>query len=147
MTLIAKPILENELWIVLDGNKKVGIVRANPSGYTVNIGSKQSLYPNTDSIENISKIEFERMRIIKHERPDIYQKFPNTGKSYNEVFDVQRKIHLYTKSPESKCYYASGWFNIKISNKWTTIFCPKYLLLQRYQYNGPYLTRTQAEKA
>jgi hypothetical protein len=57
---------------------------------------------------------------------------------------VKRKIHVYTKSPKSKCYYAAGYFNVELNGEWQTIAMPKYIFIQRYEYNGPYTTLQEA---
>jgi hypothetical protein len=71
----------------------------------------------------------------------------DVSKTHNNVYDVQRKLHVYTKEPSSKCYYAAGWYNMNTEGEWTTELCPKYLFIQRYPYDGPYMTKKEAEQA
>lgn len=144
MTLIAKPIVKNQLWIVLNGSKKVGNVEYTNSGYKVQIGNTQQCFDSTTKIEDFVKIKFERSQPSIPPVDLLYKKWPNTGNTYNDVMDIKRKLHLYTKESDSKCYYASGWFNIKINDSWQTMFCPKYIYIIRYQYKGPYVTETEA---
>jgi hypothetical protein len=139
MSLIAKPIRKNELWVVTDGTTKVGNVEANASGFQVKIGDQFSQFDSTRAIEKLANIEFQRpIKASKAIRPE-YAIWPTTGKTYNNVFDVKRRIHLYTKTPSSKCYYAAGWFHMKLNDTWQTVFCPKYIFIQRYEYQGPFL--------
>ena len=60
------------------------------------------------------------------------------------MLDIKRKLHLYTKTQKSKCYYAAGWFVINQNNESTLVFCPKYIFVQRYSYSGPYKTEGEA---
>lgn len=147
MTLIAKPIIKNKLWIVLDGANKIGNVTADEFGYTLQLGQSQAHFTSTENIESLSKIKFERPTAVDSELNSVYTIWPNTGKTYNNVMDIKRKIHIYTKTPKSKCYYASGWFKVKYNNEWETIFCPKYIMVTRYPYHGPFMTKQEADQA
>lgn len=146
MTLVAKPIILDKRWIVLDSGHKVGAVEATNNGYRVQLGNNEQCYDSTSKIESFVKIKFERTYT---ERSDIisYYKWPTTGKTYNNIVDVKRKIHLYTKSAGSKCYYASGWYRVNINGEWQTWFCPKYIYITRYEYRGPYMTPEEASSA
>lgn len=146
MTLIAKPIISNQRWIVLDRGNKVGAVEATKNGYRVQLGSIEKCYDSTTNIENFVKIKFERPQVSQTVTLN-YAKWPTTGKTYNDVMDIKRKLHLYTKEADSKCYYASGWFKIKMNDTWQTMFCPKYIYVTRYDYRGPYMTLQDASAA
>jgi hypothetical protein len=59
-------------------------------------------------------------------------------------FDVKRKLHLFTKSNKSKCYHVAGYFMIDQNGQKQVIFCPKYIFIQRYDYQGPFKTESEA---
>lgn len=147
MTIIAKQIVQDKLWILFDGQKKIGKLQANEKDVVLNIGSKEIIFSNTDSVEKLTKIEFERPSSKSNEPHPLYTLWPNTGSTYNDLIDVKRRLHLYTKTETSKCYYVSGWFKLKIENEWVLHFCPKYIFVQRYEYVGPFFTKEQAENA
>jgi hypothetical protein len=147
MTLIAKPLVKNKLWIVVNGQLKVGNVKAEEDGYVVNIGKNYNKFSSTDSIEEFAKIEFERPSKTSKLKNPLYSYWPTNDKTHNDMFDIKRKIHLYTKTQHSKSYYASGWYKIKVNNHWNSYFCPKYILIQRYSYVGPFMTKEQADNA
>ena len=145
-SLIAKPVVKNQFWIVTDGDKKVGNVLADGSGFEVKLNGSKSHYKNTKAIERITNIKFENVGKFKNTVKDLpFSEYPTTAKVYNSMLDVKRKLHLFTKTVKSKCYYAAGWFTVKqgIENK--AIFCPKYIFIQRYEYTGPYKTKAEAE--
>lgn len=147
MSLVAKPIRKNELWVVTDGSHKVGNVEANSSGFQVKLGDQFSQFDSTRTIERVAHIEFQKpLKPSRQIRPP-YAIWPTTAKTYNNVFDVKRKLHLYTKTSASKCYYAAGWFRMNLNNVWQTVFCPKYIFVQRYDYHGPYMTQEEAENS
>lgn len=148
MTLTAKPIIKDQYWVVTDGKQKVGNILANDSGFSVIINNSTQHFDSKISIEKLGSIMFERNSIDTSDKKHIDAPFafwPTTGKTYNNIYDVKRKIHVYTKTPDSKCYYAAGWYVMKLNDVWQTIFCPKYIFIQRYSYHGPYDTQEQAE--
>jgi hypothetical protein len=146
MTLIAKPIVKNHSWIVTNGHEKVGNVHYSSGGYIVKLGNKLSSFDSTKAIENIVAIKFERPP-QKKKQALAYAMWPtDSSKTYNDIFDIKRKLHLYTKTKKSKCYHAAGWFRIKMNDEWQSVFCPKYIFIQRYPYDGPFLSKELAEK-
>lgn len=146
--LVAKPIIKNQYWVVTDGDKKVGNVIAEGTGYEVKIGKKSEFYDSTKQIEKFKKIEFERVQksaTLTTLPP--FATFPTTGKVYNSVLDIRKKLHLFTFAPKSKCFYAAGWFAIKTSEEFQIILCPKYIFVQRYPYKGPFKTEVEANSS
>lgn len=144
--LIAKPVVQDQYWIVTDGDHKVGNVIAEGSGFQVKIGNDKKHYPTTNSIASKEKIEF--LKLSKpNKKPLIpYSVYPtNKHRVFNSILDVKRKIHLFTKTQRSKCYYAAGWFAIKQGNEHIIQCCPKYIFIQRYESYGPFETETEAK--
>lgn len=144
-SLIAKPIVKDQYWVVTDGNKKVGNVVADASGYNLKINGNDAHFSTTSDIVEQVNIEFQTVKTTKKSTQSVFNQYPTTNKVYNSMLDVKRKLHLYTKSAKSKCYYAAGYYAINQSNGYETIFCPKYIFVQRYPYFGPYKTKEEAE--
>jgi len=140
MNLIAKPIIKNQYWVVTDGERKVGNVESQGTGFEVKIGTNIEHYDNTKQIEKIKNIEFEKVSKTKPlDTAPPFAVFPTgDNRVYNSVLDVKRKLHLFTKTNKSKCYYVAGWFAVKQTQEFTSIFCPKYIFIQRYDYYGPF---------
>jgi len=143
--LIAKPIIKNQYWVVTDGNKKVGNVIADGSGYEVKLNGKLQHYSNTQDIQKKVNIRFQPMKSNKTKVQMPYPQLPTTAKTYNSIFDIKRKLHLFTKTKKSKCYHAAGYFLMDQNGSKQVIFCPKYIFLQRYKYSGPYLSEVEAK--
>jgi hypothetical protein len=146
MTLVAKTIVNNKFWIVLDGPNKVGAITVDNNSYTLNLGAKRVEFSSAENINDFLKLEFQRPSTEPEKKNALYSAWPNTGKTFNDMIDIQRRLHLFTKEQHSKCYYVSGWFRVKTHDHWETCFCPKYLYIQRYDYRGPFCTREQAEE-
>ena len=147
MNLIAKPVVKDQFWIVTDGEKKVGNVLANGSGFQVKLGNIKKDYPSTKTISNKEQIEFVKFKKAEKKETNPFQYYPTVGKVHNSILDVKRKIHLFTKSVKSKCYYAAGWYAIKQGSDFTPILCPKYIFVQRYECYGPFMSKDEAVEA
>ena len=149
MNLIAKPIVKNQYWVVTDGDKKVGNVIQEGSEYKVKLNNKTELYNSTKAIEKLKNIEFEKLAKVKPKDTNPpFAVFPTgRNKIYNSVLDVKRKLHLYTTSPKSKCYFVAGWFAVKTGADYVATFCPKYIFVQRYDYIGPFATKAEANSS
>jgi hypothetical protein len=80
----------------------------------------------------VSKITHEEVR-------DVYE-YPTSCRPYNPLFNVQRKLPLFTKSQASKSLYCAGYYTIKFDKGWVKSFCPKKITLERYPYKGPFKT-------
>lgn len=144
-TLIAKPIVKDQYWVVTDGNQKVGNVTASGSGFNVIMNGTTKHFDTTTDIKNNTRIQFQTLKTNKTKINLPFANYPTTPKVYNSILDIKRKLHLYTKTQKSKCYYASGWFAINQNNTFETVFCPKYIFIQRYPYYGPFRTEEEAE--
>lgn len=147
MNLTAKPIVKGEYWVITDGDKKVGNVVAEGSGFDVKIGNNIEHYATTKQIEKKAHIEFEPVSKAGKTEPP-FAVFPTLkNRVYNSVFDVKRKLHLFTETPKSKCYHAAGWFAVKQGDEYQSIFCPKYIFVQRYDYMGPFKTEAEVNSS
>lgn len=149
MTLVAKPVVADELWIVTDGDNKVGNVRAEDQGFAVILDNKTMHVESTVDISRKYKIKFEtapNLDTAKVEMVDTSGYPLDVQEPYNTVYDAKRRLHLYTPTAKSRCYQAAGWFAIHQDDQWQQVFCPKYIYLQRYRYVGPEVSQTHLER-
>ena len=142
--LVAKPIIKDQYWVVTDGDKKVGNVQANSAGYEVILNGSTLQFNNTTDIKKNTQISFQPMKSNKTKIEMPYPEYPTTSKTYNNIFDVKRKLHVFTKSLKSKCYHVAGWFTVNQNGTNQIIFCTKYIYIQRYTYNGTFKTKYEA---
>ena len=142
--LIAKPVVKDQYWIVTNGKEKVGNVLADGSGFEVKLNGNSTHYANTTAIKRQTKIEFQPLDKRKPIAP--LSSFPTPTKTHNNILDLKRKLHIFTKTPKSKCYYAAGWFVLNQGEP-AVIYCPKYISVQRYDYQGPFKTEDEAKTA
>jgi hypothetical protein len=147
MNAVAKPVVKNKYWIVEEGGNKVATIQA------VEEGGFAFVHDNTRekfaSIKMISKkynIEFVKAEKTKTPKNSDVYGFPCKGHSYNEIYDVARRLPIYTTSAKSRSYFCAGHYLIKFNNSWIKEFCPKLITLNRYEFVGPFKTETELQE-
>ncbi len=143
-TLIAKPVVKDQFWVVTDGEKKVGNVIASGSGFEVKVNGTNSVYKDRNDLKKKTKIEFQTLKSDRSKTQLPFANYPTPNKIYNSVLDIKRKLHLFTKTPKSKCYHAASWFIIIQNGSKEVVFCPNYIFIQRYEYQGPFKSEIDA---
>jgi hypothetical protein len=146
MTLIAKPVVEKQFWILQDGDRKVGNIEACAGGYQVRINNQTAQFKTIRTAAQRVNIEFETLPKLEKTKPSVnlVHGYPAQGRVYNPIWDVPQKLPLFTKTKKSKSWFAAGWYRVKKGRNWTTVQDPKLILLQRYSYSGPYHSHDQA---
>jgi hypothetical protein len=147
MSLIAKPVINKQFWILQDNDshRKVGNVEACDGGFQVKINNRTEQFKTIRSIEKTGKIHFESPVEVKSPKlTHNVHGYPTASKPHNPVWNVPMKLPLYTKNAESKSWIAAGWYCLKQGKRWETVQDPKLILLQRYEYSGPYYNRAEA---
>jgi len=141
--LIAKPVVKDKFWVITDGKEKVGNVIANPEGYSLKLNGNVEYFKNTAAIKKQLHIEFTPEKVSKTKIQKPFDEYPTPKRIHNSMLDIQRRIHLFTKATDSKCYYAAGWFNFPENEELGIQFCPKYIFIQRYKYQGPFKSKDE----
>ncbi len=146
MTLIAKPVIDKQFWILQKDNQKVGNIEACDGGYQVKINNQIAQFKTIKLAARTVNIVFEPA--VKVYRPkvtvDHVHGYPVTGRIYNPMWDVQQQLPVYTKTNKSKSWIAAGWYNVKRGRNWRTVQAPKLIVLQRYPYQGPFYSEQEA---
>jgi hypothetical protein len=136
--ILAKPVIANKYWILKENDQKIGAVEASDDGFTVRMYNDQQQFKTIKTLKNEITIIFEEPPARKKQNKEhAVNGFATTGTPYNAIYDVQRRLPIYTKKKKSKSWFAAGHYQIKINGRWETHFCPKLILLQRYDYRGP----------
>ena len=144
--LTAKPIKDDEFWILKDGERKVGNVFANNVGtFNVTLQDEVFEFESIKKIQKNTKIKFVAPKESKKQVETPYPEFPTTARTYNSVYDVARSLHVFTKTKKSKCFHSAGYFVVEHNGIEQVIFYPKYIFIQRYPYKGPFKTKEEAK--
>ena len=144
MTLIqAKPIIDNKFWIVEDNGIKVGTLRKNEDKFVFSNEDGVKVFHTKKSVTEQFGKDFFVAKIIKeadNSQPNEVHGFASSTTPHNAMYDIQKKLPLFTKSLDSKSLYCAGYYTIKFEKGWVKSFCPKLITLQRYEYKGPFKT-------
>jgi len=83
---------------------------------------------------------------VTNAEPNECHGFPTSVKPYNNMYDVRRKLPLFTKSNASKSLYCAGYYTIKFNKGWVKSFCPKVITLERNPFKGPFKTEIEMKQ-
>ena len=146
MTLIAKPVIDKQFWILQKDNQKVGNIEACAGGYQVKINNQVAQFKTIKLAARNANIEFEPANKIVKPKTNIDQiyGYAVSGRVYNPMWSVAQHLPVYTKTSKSKSWFAAGWYNVKKGRKWKAVLAPKLITLQRYPYQGPFYTQEEA---
>jgi hypothetical protein len=136
--ILAKPVIANKYWILKENDQKIGVVEAGADGFTVRMYNDQQQFKTVKTIKNKTRIIFEEPPAKKKvNKEHAVNGFATSTTPYNAIYDVQRRLPIFTKKKKSKSWFAAGHYQIEINGRWESQFCPKLILLQRYDYRGP----------
>lgn len=147
--LHAKPIIADKFWIVEKDGEKFATLRKNEDNRFVmsnELGIK--IYETKEKLTKEFGKDF-FIKIVKEadsSGPNEVHGFPSSTTPHNSMFDVKRKLPLFTKSEDSKSLYCAGYYVIHFDKGWVKSFCPKLITLQRYEYQGPYKTELEMKQ-
>ena len=148
--LHAKPIIENKFWIVEKDGAKFATLRKNEDDRFVmsNEAGVKIYQTKVDLTKEFGK-NFFVAKIIKEAddaEPNEVHGYATSTTPHNAMFDVKRKLPLFTKSGDSKSLYCAGYYVIRFDKGWVKSFCPKAITLQRYEYQGPFKTELEMKQ-
>jgi len=151
MTVIqAKPIIDNKFWIVEQEGERVGTLRKNEENIFVFSNRDGVLtFRNKEKVKEQFGPDFFVAKIVREAddaKPNEIHGFNTSTKPHNAMYDIQRKLPLFTKSKESKSLYCAGYYVIRFDKGWVKSFCPKLITLQRYEYKGPFKTELEMKQ-
>ena len=145
MTIIAKPVIKNQFWILRDENEKIGNIEATIDGFKVKINNDVQKFKTINMVKQRTGINFESPTAKKTVVLDHVHGYPAGCKAYNPLYEIKLQLPLFTKTKKSKSWYASGYYRVKQGKRWEIVQSPKLITLKRYPYFGPFLTKDQAK--
>ena len=162
MTVRAKTLVKDKFWIVEQNGQKLGTLQKKEDDGWIFLSKqdKRQVYHTQESL--FTKFGFnifeEKQPLpikIEEEKPvnkwDVKQAenfdvhgYPCSQKPYNPLWNVQKGLPLYTKTPKSKSMFCAGYYIVKFETvNWRKAYCPKIITLQRYRYKGPIKSKAE----
>ena len=146
----AKPIIDDKFWIVEENGEKIATLRKNEDNrFVMSNETGVKIYQTKVDLTKEFGKNFFTFKILKESNnalPNEVHGYPTSTSPHNPLYDVKRKLPLFTKSEDSKSLYCAGYYTIKFEKGWVKSFCPKLITLQRYPYNGPFKTEIEMKQ-
>lgn len=148
--IVAKTVIKDKFWILQKDDAKIGNIEAlqdGQDGYSIRINDSITRVKNISTIRQDAGFAFDAPPVInKKTRSDSVHGYVAGTRTFNGMWDVRNKLPLFTKSKNSKSWYAAGWYQLKQKKNWEVVHNPKLISLQRYPYKGPFHTKDQASQ-
>jgi len=146
MTIVAKPIIDKQFWILQENNQKIGNIEACAGGFQVRINNQIAQFKTIKLAARQIDIEFETVvNPVRTSRPlNQVHGYPAEGRIHNPMWNVLLQLPVYTRTNKSKSWFAAGWYNVRKGRAWKTVLAPKLIVLQRYAYQGPFYSEDDA---
>lgn len=138
--LRAKTIMPDKFWILENeqGLKQGTISKADVVKVVIN--NVEKTYETFDKacwdlgINVESKIEPKE----ETKQDETVLGYPVKCDAFNPIWDLKRKIPVFTKTEKSKTLHAAGFYIIEFDTGWVQSFCPKVSTLDTNAFKGPY---------
>jgi len=143
----AKPIVDGKYWIVeQDGEKVATLQKKENNKFILSSNSGEIMFNKKEDLTKQFGQDFfltnTKVKVSKIESKEIHN-YPTSCSPYNSMYDVRRKLPLFTKSDQSKSLYCAGYYIIKFDKGWVKSFCPKLITIERYPYKGPFKSEVE----
>lgn len=143
----AKPIVDGKFWIVeQDGTKIATLHKKENNKFVLSNTNGEIFFNKKDELTKKFGKDFflksEKVKVTAAPSNECHG-FPTSVKPYNAMYDVRRKLPLFTKSNASKSLYCAGYYTIKFNKGWVKSFCPKVITLERNEFRGPFKTELE----
>ena len=147
MIITSKVLIPNKEWLIETKEGKIGSIAKSKKGYSFLQKGKRVSFNNINEIKkefgwDILKKELDTQSKTDTQVYSIYD-YPCSSKPHNPVFNLRKKLPLFTKSKKSKSQFCAGYYIVKFRKGWTKSFCPKVITLDRYPYHGPFKTEIE----
>lgn len=140
MTVKAKTILKDKFWIVEQDNQKIGTLSYNDDRYMFSNASETCFFDNQKQMKKKFGVNIVWSDETQNQKNEIFEVhgYPTSVSPFNIIYDVKRKLPLFTKSEKSKSLYCAGYYIIRFDKGWVKSFCPKLITIERYENRGPF---------
>ncbi len=150
MNIKAKPIVDGKFWIVEEDGEKIGILHKKENNkFMLSSKGTEKYFNKKDELTKLFGKDFWETKVktsvSSQEVREVYG-YPTSCHPYNTLFNVQKRLPLFTKSSSSKSLYCAGYYTIKFDKGWVKSFCPKLITIERYPYRGPFKTQIEMKQ-
>jgi hypothetical protein len=154
MTVKTKTLIKDKFWIVEEHGQKLGTLQKKDDNGWIFLSKKdhrQVFHTQESLFTRFGFNIFEKTNTPKEsiiEQTDNFEVhgYPCSQNPYNPMFNVQKQLPIYTKTPKSKSQFCAGYYIICFEKGWRKAYCPKMITLSRYEYKGPMKTKIEMQQ-
>jgi hypothetical protein len=155
MSMKAKILVKDKFWIIEENGQKLGTLQRKDDNGWIFLGkqdqkqeytTQESLYEKFGSGIFANDISVPENRSQTMETEWQVHGYPCSQPPYNSMFDVQKQLPIYTKTPKSRSLFCAGYYIIDFPKGWRKAYCPKVITLQRYAYKGPIKSKIEMQQ-
>lgn len=148
----AKPIVDGKFWIVEQDGEKVAMLhkRENNKFILSNTNGEVTFNKKDDLTKEFGDgffLKNNKVKVSASADSNECHGYATSVKPYNAMYDVRKKLPLFTKSNASKSLFCAGYYIIKFNKLWLKSFCPKLITLERYEFKGPFKSELEMKTA
>jgi hypothetical protein len=151
MTLKARAILKDKFWIMEDEGVRIGTLTIAEDKFMFSSPTGIKYFDSERALKKVFGKDLLESQIEITEAPQTKDKivygFPTSTEPFNPVYDVKRKLPLFTKSSNSKSLYCAGYYIVHFDKGWVKSFCPKLITVERYETQGPFKSDLEMRQA
>ena len=153
MSITAKTLIKDKFWIVEQNGEKLGTLQKQDDNGWIFLSKKdKQIFDTQESLFsrfgfNIfdKSIQTQSESVQATDDFDVHG-YPCSQHPYNPMFNVQKQLPVYTKTPKSKSQFCAGYYIICFEKGWRKAYCPKMITLSRYDYKGPMKTKLEMQQ-
>lgn len=155
MTINAKTLVQDRFWIIQENGVKIGTLQKQDDNDWIFLGKMDQretfnnekalidrfgagLFSNSNAGQDV-------VDATETQEHDVHG-YPVNQRAYNPMFDVQKQLPIYTKTPKSKSLFCAGYYIICFEKGWRKAYCPKVITLQRYPFKGPFKDKLEMQQ-
>lgn len=142
--LKAKVVMPDKFWILENSDGKrsgtMSLSPDSPNAIKVNLNNVEKVYADINqacwdlaiNLENV--IEEQNNQSAE----TVVLGYPVKCAAFNPIWDIKRKLPVFTKTEKSRTLHAAGYYIILFDTGWVQSFCPKVSTLDVNEFKGPY---------
>jgi hypothetical protein len=153
MTVRAKTLVKDKFWIVEQNGEKLGTLSKQDGNGWIFLSKKdkRQVFHTQESLFTrfgFNIFDRNQEQHVENTHVDNFDVhgFPCPQHPYNPMFNVQKQLPVYTKTPKSKSQFCAGYYIICFEKGWRKAYCPKMITLQRYTYKGPMKNKIEMQQ-
>lgn len=142
--LKAKVVMPDKFWILEANGLRAGTLSAQAGVVKAVVNNVEKVYDDLTKACWDLAINFdEKIEEPVVESHESVQGYPTKCPAFNPIWDIKRKLPVFTKTEKSRTLHAAGYYIIRFDTGWAQAFCPKVSTLDENHHQGPFKDKVE----